>query len=265
MRMTMGTLASTGGTSAPVMPGQVEFDGAAGTQLDFIVPNGWAAISAVTVAQGGSNGDGGGTTWGNNIAVTPGETLTVIMNATETSIRRGGPSGTLLLYASGRNGGTSTYAPGLASYGGGMGGAASTLLNGGGGGAGGYSGNGGNGGSPPAGPGTAGAGGAGGGGGANNGVGYGGGAGGGVGLLGMGAGGSAGSVSTTGGNPGTGGSNGASGAKGSASSGGAGGKYGGGGGRGRSGSGIADGAPGFGGCRILWGGSRSYPYNAGDV
>ncbi len=165
-----------------------------------------------------------------------------------------------------------------------------TSGGGGGGGAGGYSGNGGNGGSHDANPGSAGAGGGGGGGagaggsgGSNTWLGAGGG---GVGLLGSGANGAGGTIDFMVVNGGGGGSSGTAGGGGSSSVAGAGGTYGAGAGgdplnvaapRGGAlsyknaiavtpGSSVSLNIPGTNGAvRIMWGGARSYPSNAGDL
>ncbi|MFD2248965.1 hypothetical protein FHS82_001082 [Pseudochelatococcus lubricantis] len=215
--------------------GQIEYDGSLGDTFTFVVPAGVTLISAVTVGRG--NIGGGGLTWANGIIVTPGETITIYMPG-YAGIFRGGTSGTRLLSANGASiltvdggvGGTQLYAPGLVDFGGGTGGrgAANTA----GGGAAGYLGNGGNAGAAaPAGSG------AGGGGSTTTRPG------GGVGLKGRGADG------TVNGGPGSGGAPG---------SGDLGGKYG--GGRYRT-----AGTAGAAGVRIMWGGDRSYPNNAGDV
>ena len=94
----------------------------AGT-YSFVVPTNVTSICAVTVGGGGSGGDSasgysggaggaGGLSWKNNIAVTPGETLTVVVGARGviTSPINGGQSSisrsaTQLVYANGGNGG----------------------------------------------------------------------------------------------------------------------------------------------------------------
>jgi hypothetical protein len=251
----------------------------------FTVPGGVTSISAVCIGGGGGGGGsedsdepgggggGGALAYQSSIAVTPGESLTVVVGAGGVS---GNPSGnggaggqsrihrseTNLVAANGGGGGnhgrnsTTAAAGGTVVTGtggaGGSGGApngARTSSNGsGGGGAGGYSGAGGNGaewdGAPAA---TAGAGGGGGGGGFGTGNTTRGG--GGVGILGSGANGAAGGSNTSGG----GGSGGATGTF-------AGGAYGG-GGAGRSGADTnsSGGAGGVGAVRIIWGTGRSYP------
>lgn len=172
--------------------------------FSFVVPSGVTSISAVVVGPGGPyqgsyewSGLGGALVYGNDIAVTPGETLNIDfrygVNRSDwfTRLRRGA---TQLLYA-----GQYTNRGGTEADGGGNGGYAYIgdygypYNSGGAGGAGGYTGNGGNGGSRATSlSGSAGAGG-GGGGGANNvypifgGYWSASGGGGGVGLLGQGA------------------------------------------------------------------------------
>lgn len=242
----------------------------------FVVPNGHYSIVGLCIGgsgggYGGSShgaGGGGGLRYNNAISVTPGETLTVVVGSgggyalpnasggqgTQSSIKRGS---TLLLYAdpglSGRymqgyGGGGSAIGGTVGGGDGGTGGSNSgTYGVGGGGGAGGYAGNGGNGGGA-GGSGAAGSGGGGGGGGGGNS--YEAGNGGGVGLLGQGSNGTAGTGGTIGGHGGAG-------------SGGSGMSYGGGGRGGFNSSYAGDGTGGA--VRILWGGSRSYPSNAGNV
>lgn len=255
----------------------------AGEQLylsggSFVVPNNLFQISAAVVGGGGGGGGGesgrndgvtggagGGLAYG-TFAVTPGETLTIVVGAggsgggsgnngtagNPSSIARGA---TVLLQGGGgqggqarststRSGGTST---GTARAGGGAGGTSGGTTNtgGGGGGAGGYSGNGGNGGT--SGAGTSGSGGGGGGGGATSaGQGYGGG---GIDLAGVTTSGTGGLLNAVG----TGGSGGANGTRP------AGGLYGGGGGAcdddtdGSGGNGAA------GAVRLVWGKDLSFP------
>jgi len=259
----------------------------AGT-FTFTVPNGCTSISAVVIGGGGggassqdsdetgAGGGGGALAYQTSIAVTPGESLTVVVGSAGAAGAAGGNnggaggqsninrSGTNLVAANGGAGGQwrggaaagGTVATGTGGSGG-SGGAGSdrnpsggTNTGGGGGGAGGYSGNGGNGGSAAAGTALAGAAGAGGGGG-----GGGSGAsntargGGGVGILGAGANGTAGASNGNGGG-GSGGANGTF----------AGGNYGG-GGAGASGSNtnFAGGGGSVGAVRIIWGTGRSYP------
>ena len=197
----------------------------------FIVPAGVTRVSVVCVAGGSSSG--GNLAYGNDITVTPAETLTIIVSpggaqATSSQLRR---SSTVLVSAAAFQGSNS----GSNLSGGGIGGSS-------GGGAGGYSGNGGNGngGSPPSASSGAGGGGA---------IGTSGstfiggnaawfwvdgsGGGGGVGLLGRGNTGVNASETRSGGTGGSGGASGNSGSQGGVNTpgnGGSGGQYGGGGG-----------------------------------
>ena len=203
----------------------------------FVVPVGITSISAVAVGGGGGGGgsganyDGGagggaGLAYG-TFAVTPGETLTIIVagggnggssqqagsSATSSQVKRGstflivgggGFGGTAgsANHGSGGNGGTIT---GISTAGGGNGGAGGAGFGngGGGGGAGGYSGSGGNGSGGGQGAGSDGSGGGGGGAGNHNGsTPY---DGGGVGILGEGSSGTGGAYENNG-NPGSGGS-----------------------------------------------------------
>ena len=241
----------------------------------FIVPLGTTSISAVVVGGGGgggndtnpdeagSGGGGGGLAYQTSIAVTPGESLTVVVGAGGGSDTAGGQSninrsGTNLVAANGGGRGQSpddgnaggaggTVVVGTGGAGGAGGATTGTNTQGsGGGGAGGYSGTGGtgqDGDTTPAA--TAGAGGAGGGGGQNAG-------GGGVGILGAGGNGAAGTAGVGGGagSSGTAGSN-------SGVSNGAGGAYGGGGAGAAGGDTPGSGAGGA--VRIIWGSGRSYP------
>jgi hypothetical protein len=241
----------------------------------FTVPAGCTSISAVVIGGGGGGGDdtnpdeagsgggGGGLAYQASIAVTPGESLTVVVGAGGGSNTAGGQSrisrdGTNLVAANGGNpgqspdngnaggtGGTVVVGTGGA---GGAGGATtgSNTQGSGGGGAGGYSGTGGTGQDGDLSPAsTAGAGGAGGGGGQNAG-------GGGVGILGSGSNGAAG-ASGVGGGAGSGGTAGSN----SGVSNGAGGAYGGGGAGAAGGDTPGSGAGGA--VRIIWGSGRSYP------
>lgn len=227
-------LLMVGGSATAAPPGQIVYEGpanAASSTFSFVVPEGVTSISVVSVAPGvGGNpyalSSGGNLAYGNNISVTPGETLTVVAGGggrdssqvVASRIARGATNLVLANVLRNANSGTNLS-------GGGLGG--SSPSNGnfagfGGGGAGGYTGEGGAG--RDNGTGFAGAGGGGGGGGSaqvkSTTVGStdyylqgGGGGGGGVGLLGQGSsgyGGTAGSggttTSATGGNPGGGGS-----------------------------------------------------------
>jgi hypothetical protein len=223
----------------------------------FVVPAGITSISAVCVGSGanGTNGNGGWLSYSNSVAVTPAESLTVVVGAGGTvdgnpgnlsSIARGATD--LVRALGGGLGGTNVGD--VSNYGGDRGGYTGYSFMGGGG-AGGYSGAGGmGGGNSVSVAGTGGAGGGGGRGGETNaffiydyyGDGLaGGGGGGGVGILGTGssgAGGSQGGSESSGGGGGGAGSSGSSGGNGGASSitgntagnGGVGGAYGGAGG-----------------------------------
>jgi hypothetical protein len=242
----------------------------------WIAPEGVTSVSVVAVGGGGAGatsvfgGGGGGLGWRNNIAVTPGQSYTVVVGAA-------GIPGTSIVSVNGGNGGDSYFiSTSTVRGGGGRGGAASganiggtftgdgggnggaggfysgtgTGQGAGGGGAGGYSGNGGagalaSGQSTDPGPAGPGSGGGGGGGGSafndtlgNGNANSGGGGGGGVGILGQGANGTAGvsnprqTAAGTGGGEGSGGAAGGGGFIGMAQAcpGGTGGLYGGGGG-----------------------------------
>ena len=279
-----------------------------GTTL-FVVPAGVTSISAVTIGGGGGGqagvtsssntygrgGAGGGLRYATSIAVTPGETLTVVVGAggaagTSTSalgqaggtttISRGatvlltatgGAGGTGLSSSASRGGAGSTIVAG--QIGGGDGGTsfnnANAAFASGGGGAGGYSGNGGDGGKTGASgnqttgaiAATAGSGGGGGGGSASPAAAVAAGGGGGVGIMGAGANGAAGvPISTSGAGGGGGGSGGDVGGNGATTAlGGAGvaGLFGGGGGGGATSSTMVNGPakPGGGGAARIIWGS----------
>lgn len=281
------------GTTAVIPFGESSYT-TAGT-YSFVVPPGITSICAVAVGGGGllanwrtSGGGGGALSYSNNIAVTPGETLTVIAgigpvstvrgvgaNGGDSSISRG--STTLLLAKGGISvltenvrtgvGGQASQGVGAVRYSGGNGfgnQASNGTFTGAGGGAAGYGGDGGQGGfyyNVGAGavstPGTAGQGGGGGGGGAGyiNASSKGGG---GVGILGQGASGAVGtngSSSTRGGN-GSGGFYGWTNTY-------DGGWYGGGGGTDNDAFNMSIGRRGGpGAVRIIWGTGKSYPFNA---
>lgn len=290
--MTLGTAASEAVYTTP------------GT-YSFVVPAGVGSICAVLVGGGGaseyaqtnvstppSGGGGGALTYGNNITVTPGETLTIVVgaggtatdksNSTNAAAATGKASelkrGTTVLLGAGGGGygyngshpgglgGTPYGSLSYTGYAGGAGGAVTTSgVGGGGGGAAGYNGVGGKGadGGNITAAGAAGAGGGGGGGGTLSNAKNAGGAGGGVGLYGQGANGAGGTATATGngGGGGSGGGNG-DGAQGTVI--GKGGLYGGGGGGGPDASGTylgpATGANGA--VRVIWGAGRSFPSNA---
>lgn len=222
----------------------------------FVVPDNVTVLHGVAVGSGGLpndsgyGGGGGGLSYVNNIAVTPGETLTISFqaraNSTSTAryveVLRGS---TVLIRAShgrAQNGGPAvTGVTGQTSYSGGNGQYASNDNFGGSGGAAGYAGNGGNSGSAAA---------------ANSGGGGGGwhsiydglvsGNGGGVGLYGLGATGAAGTQESRPGKGGSGGEDGPTAGNNSA-------KYGGGA---RTGTNPAA------AVRLIWGTGRSFPDNA---
>lgn len=271
----------------------------------FVVPTGVTSVSALCVGAGGSgsyswansSGSGGGLAYANNIAVTPGQSITVTVPPRVTGNTNGAAAsfGSFFSASGGYYSGTSDSAVGKPVAGtvtpfGGMGGYSPTSYGyGGGGGAGGYGttttgadargGMGGYGGSQLA---TAGTNGAGGGGTGYQSSTYGFGGGGGVGLFGRGSSGAAAtypgndfySSANTGGKAGSGGEPGAgnnnstetiTSALGSRTMyHGEGGRYGGGGGGGGtsiSGNGnFCAGAQGA--VRVFWGGGRSFPTNA---
>lgn len=277
-------------------PGQILYEGpaaASGSTFSFVVPAGVASVSMVAVACG-SPYAAGNLAYANNVAVTPGETLTVYVagagnpgnppsgNPWSSYIKRGT---TTLLQAFNRYNGASPG--GTAASGGGAGGGSTGSGMAYGAGAGGYTGNGGLAGS---------AGSGGGGGGASTSRSNGGqtdypfqyswtgglGGGGGVGLLGQGASGSVGVGAGGRGYGGSGGDSGGLGGTGSSSgggTGGAGGKYGGAPGSGGAlgffdyDTGESDSLPapngsnGIGGVRIIWpGNTRFFPStNTGDM
>jgi hypothetical protein len=276
-------------TSDVIAPGQVQFTSP--TTQSWTVPTGVTSVSAVLIG-GGANGDwipdgryggaGGGLRYINNLPVTPGETLTVVVGSGVSShngattagnsiLRRGA---NVLVFASappdGINGGSGSTI-GAGSFGGTIGGGnggsggfpSSTNGGGGGGGAGGYSGNGGNGGTggtSKTSGGNGGGGGAGGGGGgiqATGGFSLGGG-GGGVGIFGEGSSGGGGASAPGGGgslNTGRGGGPGSGGVIGGSSNGGS---FGGGGGGGAAQTSSGDNGS-NGAVRIIWGTGRAFP------
>jgi hypothetical protein len=268
--------------SGEAVPGQVAFT----ISDSWVVPVDVTSISAMCVGAGGGGGGsedidetgggggGGGLAYVNDIAVTPGETLTItvgtggngggigrngaaggttfISRGATTLVSAGGGSGGVNRGAGGAGGGV-TLGSGGTGGNGGNGSNRNTNNAGGGGGAGGYSGNGGKGGdhnsTTNATSGSGGGGGGGGGGTSNTAR-----SGGGVGLQGEGTSGAAGTTNVSGG----GGSGGASGT-------GSGGLYGG-GGRGAAGEENSGGAGANGAARIIWGSDRAYPSTStGDV
>lgn len=214
--------------SAIVSGGQVTYE-ASGT---WLVPAGVTSICAVAVGLGGQTA-GGGLSYTNDIAVTPGETLNISILSTQSSLVRG----TTTLLRANANSASLTGAVGTVKFAGGVAFQASC------GGAAGYAGNGANGNqNAPAGSGA-------GGGGYNSGSVPSSGSGGGVGLQGIGADGTVGVSGNPGGRGGSGGTNG-----GIAST--PGGNYGG---------ATNTGASSKGAVRIIWGAGRSFPYAAADV
>lgn len=275
---------STSFTEIPPV-GQQEYTTAQTTT--FTVPAGCTSISAVCVGgggggggsedadEGGAGGGGGALAYQTSIAVTPGESLTVVVGAAGAAgaaSGNGGPGGTSSISRSGTNlvaangggggqhrgnGGTGgTVVTGTGGSGGTGGNASNSRANGNGGGgagAGGYSGNGGNGGDGATASvaGSAGAAGSGAGGGGGSGLNNAARGGSGVGILGTtGVTGNAGALNASATIAGSGGSVGTF----------TGGAYGG-GGAGRSGANTnsAGGAGSVGAVRIIWGTGRSYP------
>lgn len=291
--------AGGGGTSATKGSYFADTNTAKST-TSWVVPAGVTSISVLCIGGGGGGGYGSSTTsrgsgggggamcWSNNIAVTPGETLTVVPGASGiagTSSAAGGNGGdsyvargaaNLVLAKGGTGGGSNGATTGRTggqaascvytggAYSGGTGGAATTAAAGGGGGAGGYAGAGGAGGSGATAATAGGGDGAGGGGGTYTGTttsnGYHGG-----GTVPFGTGGSTGAAGVTG-----------SGSATSANWGGPGGRtnfsflatnpahtrYGGGGGGG-SVTNTQQNQGGFGAVRIIWGAGMSFPSQCG--
>lgn len=279
-----GGLSAASNSISPPLVGQTQYT-TAGT-YSYVIPACVTSISVLSVGagrNGGSYGGGGGgaLSFKNNLAVTPGQTLTVKVGCSGSnacvSDSRVTYAGTRYAIAQGGScfyGGT--YSAGCGGGNGGYGGNGSNA--GGGGGAAGYTGAGGNGSNCCSSNGQAGSGGGGGGGGSRNGNGKVGGGGGGVGLLGPGCSGSGGVSSpntggTTNNTSGRGGSGGAQGGNSLVCTtvsfannfSGPGGAYGGGGGRGSTGSQNA--AGGSGAVRIIYPGtSRSFPStNVGNL
>jgi hypothetical protein len=268
--ISIGATQSTWTITTMAMPTEAAYT-STGT-YSFIVPAGVTSVSVVSVGGGADGsggyysygGGGGGLNWRNNLAVTPGQSITIEVNAYRSTTYGGNTtSGSLECNASGGNGttGGGRSAP---SGGGGNGGQG----NSGGGGAAGYTASGGSGGVIYGGAGNNGSGGGGGGGGGGNaGSEYRnpGGGGGGVGILGAGGNGTGGAGGGFGGGGGSGGSTGGG-------SGGVGGNYGGGGGAGGFQQYLdaygyvyyeviySGGAGASGACRIIWpGNTRLFP------
>lgn len=228
-----GFCTTTGGTHISGNPGSSIYT-SPGT-YNWCVPAGITSVSVVCVGGGssGSSGNGGGGLgWKNNIAVTPGQALTVVVgNAGNSSSTPSSGEDSYFINATTVCGKGAVLSTGgsFVGDGGGAGGSAAGL---GGAGAGGYSGTGGyrpGGGTDPGGSGSGGAGGAGG---------YWG-VGGGVGIYGQGTSGGSVCCHWVPGTPGSGGS---------------GAQYGGGGAHADIG--------GSGAVRIIWGAGRSFPSNA---
>jgi len=273
-----GIMMLLAGTAGGPPPGQTQYT-CAGT-YSFVIPAGVTSISVLSVGagrNGGNYGGGGGgaLSYKNNLAVTPGTTLTVKVGCrgANACVSDSRVTYATIRYAIAQGGSCyfgGTYSAGCGGGNGGNGGTGSNA--GGGGGAAGYTGGGGNGTTVScAGTyATAGSGGGGGGGGRWACSPSTGGGGGGVGLLGPGAngaGGVSGRSPGTGCFPAAGGGGGSGGAQGgpafvnpacyNLSVGGYGGAYGGGGGRSQFGT---QGAGGSGAVRILWpGNTRSFP------
>lgn len=256
------------GGQAPAPAGQVVFEGdpSVNVAFEWTVPAGVYSISTVIVGAGAQAG--GGLSYGNNIPVTPGEVMEILLlpcnSGGNTYIRRKiGPVDLVTARSAINNTAGSAVGGGAitASYPGG--GVSSTSARNGGGGAAGYAGAGGIGGAASAGGNAAAASGGGGGGGASvaGGTGFGG-PGGGVGLLGIGTTGTGGARGASGDINGKGGGGGSGGETGywvgSASGDQRGGKYGG-------GCPPPGTTAGIGAIRIMWGGGRTYPNNAGDM
>ena len=308
-----GPASSASNSVTPTTPSGQQAYTTAGT-YSWVVPTGVTSASVICIGGGGiggaasggmcgGGGGGGALAYVNNIAVTPGETLTVIVGDQQAASYFKRSSTNLVAAGAGNNGsgstggsgGTVIVGTGFPGGSGGSGGASGPNQKGagGGGGAGGYSAAGGNGGSgSTSGNGNSSTGGGGGGGGSGvymtygnvsgypyygqvNGEGAGGG---GTGLLGAGgngSGGGAGSDQYGGGGGGGGGSGGGNGVGGW--SGGTGGLYGGGGGGGGSEQGLNNGNPygpfdqgghagRWGAVRIIWGSGRAFPStNTGNV
>lgn len=135
------------GSEAP--PGQVEWT-TPGT-YDFVVPVGVRKLCGVSIAPG-TVGYGGGLHWRNDMSVSPGETLTVIIGRSDAFAPQPACSleqGVVYLL---RTYASSTYYSSLGGGGGYGGSGFNNDPSGGGGGAGGYVGGGGNGGNPGAAP-----------------------------------------------------------------------------------------------------------------
>lgn len=224
------------GQAAYTSPGTSSWTAPANVTSVSVVAIGGGGAQSGNTPNGGSGG--GGLGWKNNIAVTPGNSYTVVVGAGSTAFGNGGSGGDSYFISTGTvrggGGGGSVTGGTYTGDGGGNGGSGAAVganYYGGNGGAGGYAGTGGSGGTGSS-AGSAGSGG-GGGGGAGNGNGFGK-LGGGTGIYGQGASGSGGSGGD--GLPGSGGS---------------GVLYGGGT--------YGSGSIGNGAVRIIWGPNRSFP------
>lgn len=246
------TFAVALGAAAPAGeadPGGHLFEGSTSADKTFTwtCPAGVTSVCVVCIGSGKPNGGaGGGLSYKNDIAVTPGTGYTVFIGWNSSNKRTYFISNTGLR-TDGRAGGTSSYGADGGGYGG--------FGNVSGAGAGGYSGNGGQ---AYGETNQSGAAGSGGGGGAGGGVynypsNWAGGGGGGVGVYGEGSSGAGGS-GVAGGGGGSGGGAGGS-CPGTSGPGGDGGNYGGAAGQGQNGAGT----PGPGAVRIIWGEGRSFP------
>lgn len=266
----------------PTQPGQVAFT-TPGT-YSWTVPESITNISAVCVGGGGNNstssrfgGGGGGLRYINNLPVTPGETLNLVIGSSQQNSSINRASNVLVFAGGGTNitGGTgSTIGTGPfggtigGGNGGSGGGSGSSFAGGGGGGAGGYSGNGGNAGAAGSSgttgttAGLDGSGGGGGGGGGSavfSGGNSRGGGGGGVGIRGQGTSGTGGVAAPGGGGSGNFGGGGGGGSGGTGGyDGNLGGTYGGGGG-GADNTNYFNMPGGTGAIRIIWGPGRVFP------
>ena len=114
------TASNFGGSGTPAYTANTAVVSVVGQQLmtsstSFVVPAGVTSISGVAVGKGGSGysgdgsycgggGGGGALSYTNNIAVTPGETLTITIDTSVTKLARGAT--VLLAAAAGGNAGT---------------------------------------------------------------------------------------------------------------------------------------------------------------
>lgn len=262
------------GKSANIV-GQAEYTTSG--SYTFTVPAGVTSVCAVCVGPGGNadsraGGGGGGLAYKNNIAVTPGQNITVVVGAppVDNTVGAWGTNSKFGTYCEAGAGQNSSNTRNTGGLGGGLvtgdgggtggqGGGGGSGNSGAGGGAAGYTGNGGAGAGSGTGSDGAGGGGGGGYGGAST---SGSGAGGGVGIYGQGANGTGGTSASSGGK---GGSSGTDGGPYSGWRGGAGGEFGGGGG-GNDNNTFATNFGGSGAVRIIWGAGRAFPStNTGNL